>query len=233
MASIIATLKMNVNFAAFREPRGVMRILQFIFAICAFSTICGYDGQTTITACQSTPPKTKTVSFSYPFALSDLEVEITCDSPAAAAKTDSAKFFLDGDFSSDAQFFVASGVLAFLYCLGIVVVYALFEENYQNNTMLPLIDFLLTTVLAVLWLSSSAAWANSLSGIKSVTDPMYIQKIKCNNICTSVYTGSFSSLNISVLLGFLNFFLWASDLWFLYKETHWFKMRQEAGAGGV
>ena len=32
-------------------------------------------------------------------------------------------------------------------------------------------------------------------------------------------------LNIFQLLGFLNFFLWASNLWFVYKETHWFAGR--------
>jgi hypothetical protein len=31
------------------------------------------------------------------------------------------------------------------------------------------------------------------------------------------------------MLGFLNFFLWASDLWFLYKETPWFKLKQSTG----
>lgn len=33
------------------------------------------------------------------------------------------------------------------------------------------------------------------------------------------------------LLGYLNFFLWASDLWFLYKETLWFQNR--IGGGGA
>ena len=27
------------------------------------------------------------------------------------------------------------------------------------------------------------------------------------------------------MIGFLNFFLWTSDLWFLYKETVWFQNR--------
>ena len=27
----------------------------------------------------------------------------------------------------------------------------------------------------------------------------------------------------AVLLGFLNFFLWTSNLWYLYKETAWFR----------
>nr|CAD7446816.1 unnamed protein product [Timema bartmani] len=31
---------------------------------------------------------------------------------------------------------------------------------------------------------------------------------------------------LAKMLGFLNFFLWASDLWFLYKETSWFKLKQ-------
>ena len=27
----------------------------------------------------------------------------------------------------------------------------------------------------------------------------------------------------AVLLGFLNFFLWTANLWYLYKETAWFR----------
>lgn len=222
----------NVNVAAFREPRGVMRILQFIFAIVAFSTISGYTGESQLTACCNDAKTSYKISFSYPFRLSDIPVTILCPSPTTQGASTQKAFYMSGDFSSDAQFFVASGVLAFLYCIGIVVVYALFEEKYQSNSMLPLVDFLLTTVLAVLWLSSSAAWANSLTGIKGVTDPAFLTH-ESDGVCKSAWTNSFSSLNISVLLGFLNFFLWASDLWFLYKETHWFKMRQEGTGGGV
>lgn len=91
-------------------------------------------------------------------------------------------------------------------------------------------DFILTTVLAVFWLSSSAAWANGASALKTVTDANAISAL-CGHIL--VHTTSFSSLNISLLFGFLNFFLWASDLWFLYKETYWFKDRQQTVDGAV
>jgi hypothetical protein len=47
-------------------------------------------------------------------------------------------FYLIGDFSSDAQFFVATGVLSFLYCIGITVVYIMFDAMYQSNGLLPL-----------------------------------------------------------------------------------------------
>lgn len=94
-------------------------------------------------------------------------------------------------------------------------------------------DFMLTTILAIFWLSGSAAWSNGASGIKQVTDSVEIEKLCLAG--TKVYTSSFSRLNISLLIGYLNFFLWGSDLWFLYKETYWFKERQnqiQNGAGG-
>jgi len=132
---------------------------------------------------------------------------------------------LYGDFSSDAQFFVATGVLSFLYCIGIVVVYTMYDNNYQSNPLVPMADFILTVLLAVFWISGSAAWSNGISGLKSVTDPARVLKYSpCDKVlCAAVSSGSFSTLNVSAILGFLNFFLWASDLWFLYKETQWFK----------
>lgn len=81
---------------------------------------------------------------------------------------------------------------------------------------------MLTTVFAVLWLSSSAAWANSTSALKNVLDPSIAVRL-CNH-CLANNSG-FSGLHTSLLFGFLNFFLWASDLWFVYKETYWFQTR--------
>lgn len=91
---------------------------------------------------------------------------------------------------------------------------------------------MLTTILAIFWLSGSAAWANGTSALKTATDASTIQEL-CGKAIYSVYTSSFSRLNISLLFGFLNFFLWASDLWFLYKETYWFKERQQNNIDGA
>lgn len=103
-------------------------------------------------------------------------------------------------------------------------------------------DFILTAVLAIFWLAGAIAWSNGASALKTVTDAVAIQARCVGASKLSVYTSSFSRLNISLLFGYLNFFLWASDLWFLYKETHWFKERQQqndehgsvgAGVGGA
>jgi hypothetical protein len=55
-----------------------------------------------------------------------------------AVESKNISLHLIGDFSSDAQFFVATGVLSFLYCIGIIAVYVLFDAVYQSNGLLPL-----------------------------------------------------------------------------------------------
>lgn len=92
---------------------------------------------------------------------------------------------------------------------------------------------MLTTCLAIFWLSGSAAWSNGASALKSITDPIALSQA-CG-VGIYIKRSGFSRLNISLLFGYLNFFLWASDLWFLYKETYWFKERTQInsdGAGG-
>jgi hypothetical protein len=206
---------MDFNFSVFQEPRGVMRIIQFIFSICAFATTCNYVGSIDF-ECQENYRYT----YGYPYQIElskvmNLKLNTTCK----------PKVTIMADYSSDAKFFVATGVIAMLYSLAIALVYIKFDEMYKVNTKIPLADFVATVFIAILWLSSSASWANSLSGIKHVTDKDNMRwDNTANGTCTcGVSISSFSNLNISVVLGFLNFILWASDLWFLYKETVWFQ----------
>ena len=44
-------------------------------------------------------------------------------------------------------------------------------------------------------------------------------------------SGGFTGANSATLLGFLNFFLWTGNLWFLYKETAWFSGNRAGGEG--
>lgn len=206
---------MDLNFSVFQEPRGVMRVLHLVFSISAFAAISGFSGNIAF-KCDSE----FIYNYDYPFQLNlDQALDpmnATCNRTVSVI----------GDFSSDARFFVATGVLAMLYALAIIFVYAKFDKLYKTNNQVPLFDFVLTVIFAVLWLSSSAAWANGLSGLKHTTDPSVIEikdntKIPCSKC--GISTSGFSTLNISVVLGFLNFFLWAADLWFVYKETAWFQ----------
>jgi len=146
---------------------------------------------------------------------------------------------LASDFSSDAQFFVFTGVLSFLATMAIMVVYVFFSEIYfSESKMAPMIDFCFTVIVAIFWLSASAAWANGVINMKYAANPNDWLFTDDESICiknpnaTFQYTdvkdcsvefeGNYKKANVSIIVGFLNFFLWASNLWFLYKETSWF-----------
>lgn len=187
----------------------------------------------------------------YPFSFS----EKVCTSGPVGTEP----VYISADMSSDSQFFVATGVLSMLYCLFIIAVYGFVDQMYKDKPEFPMADFILTTLLAIFWLSGSAAWSNGTSSLKSMTDIDLVKHCSADYKNCEYMRTSFSSLNISLvshtlrltsgveclgqrwvrltlivspnalqLLGYLNFFLWASDLWFLYKETMWFQNR----AGG-
>ncbi|TNN25044.1 Synaptoporin [Liparis tanakae] len=89
-------------------------------------------------------------------------------------------------------------------------------------------DFVVTVVFSFLWLVSSSAWAKALSDVKTATDPEEVRLLvsACRvqaNKCGSVEVPRWSGLNTSVVFGFLNFVLWAGNIWFVFKETGWHK----------
>ena len=57
----------------------------------------------------------------------------------------------------------------------------------------------------------------SLCMLSQIDDMEQNMQVECSSSCSQFTEG-----NISVLLGFLNCFLWTTNLWFLYKETKWF-----------
>ncbi|KAL5282134.1 hypothetical protein ACFFRR_005402 [Megaselia abdita] len=173
-----------------------------VFSIVAFATTSGFS--VTLEG-QCTNGIKNSETFHYPFMISNKDI---CPNYPILLNV-----------SSDCQFFVATGVLSFLYCIFIIFIYLVKDELYQSRKELPMADFILTVILAVFWLSGSAAWSNGASQMKSITDVNLI-----SNACKGcTYTiGSFGKLNSSLIVGFLNFFLWTSNLWFIYKETIWF-----------
>ncbi|CAG0904844.1 unnamed protein product [Cyprideis torosa] len=210
-----------------KEPRGFIKCLQIFFAIIAFSIVVNYDGSFSIKAsCKDGGGPTE-VNFPlhYPFQFDHLSFAAKCRNTYLDAH-------MSGNFASDAKFFVFTGVLSMLLAAGVLVAYLLFDHVYQENRKLVIADFVLAVILAAFWLAGSSAWANGLSGISSVADPTeYIGTRNGNEFCSTAVVesctpgkeASFSSLTVSVLIGFINFILWSGNLWFLYKETPWFK----------
>ncbi|KAG8435860.1 hypothetical protein GDO86_007085 [Hymenochirus boettgeri] len=101
------------------------------------------------------------------------------------------------------QFFVTIAVFAFLYSLAATVVYIFYQNKYRENNRGPLIDFQIrfTDPDEVLLLISACKQPNH----------------KCSSVRGLCYVKS----QYLCVFGFLNFILWAGNIWFVFKETGW------------
>ncbi|XP_078544472.1 synaptophysin-like protein 1 [Lissotriton helveticus] len=199
------------------EPLGFIKI----FSIFSFATCGAYSGSTSINVTCQSNTKTLSASFGYPFRLNT--AQLAKSEPQFCNITWSI-FHLTGDYSSSAEFYVSVAVLAFLYCIGALVLYLGYMHSYRESTKLPMIDFVVTFIFAFFWLVSSSAWAKGLTDVKYSTSPSTILVSVAGNCtgarsCVAAEGPSLGSLNVSVVIGFLNLILWAGNAWFVFKET--------------
>ncbi|XP_034023402.1 synaptophysin-like protein 2a [Thalassophryne amazonica] len=205
----------NLDLGPLKEPLGFIRVLEWVFTIFAFATTGGYSGSTDFTVkCPGGQDTNVTAEFGYPFRLMTRPYQIpSCN------VTEPREAYLQGDYSSSAEFFVCVGVFGFLYCIGTLILYLGYQHIYRQTSRGPIVDLLVTAAFAFLWLVSSSAWAKGLTDIKIFTDPQHVV-MSCKNIsCLPGAYPSMGRLNASVIFGFLNMILWASNCWFIYKET--------------
>ncbi|XP_048356495.1 synaptophysin-like protein 1 [Sphaerodactylus townsendi] len=212
---------LQFNLGPAKEPLGFIKALEWFFAIFAFATCGGYSGTTKINVhCLKGENLTAKADFGYPFRLH--KVPFNFPDKKDCNGTATQPFVLVGDFSSSAQFFVTFAVFVFLYCIAALVVYLCFLHLYRGAGKLPMIDFIITVVVSFLWLVSTSAWAKGLTDIKTSTGAGLVDEFPyCNpGKCSFEDVRSLGSLNVSVVVGFLNLILWAGNAWFVYKETN-------------
>lgn len=133
-----------------------------LFGICAFATTSSFSSSLSILyACNgpSTPTpdiqkKTDEIQFSYPFewvlsrsvsfaailmiillSVFSLTKERIHRDPC---NTSTETLFLGGSYASSAEFFVAIGVLTFLYCLAALLIYIFLDKLYRSRDSVPL-----------------------------------------------------------------------------------------------
>ncbi|XP_072509179.1 synaptophysin-like protein 1 isoform X2 [Notamacropus eugenii] len=197
--------------------------LGMVASIFSFATCGGFKGKTSFkVSCSAPNPANGTVeaAFAYPFRLNQVSFHALQESLCGEKWS---TYFLIGDFSSSAQFYVTFAVLVFLYCIAALVLYIGYMNLYRESRKIPFIDFLITLIATFLWLVSTSAWAKALTDIKMTTGENLIGQIAlCNNKdinCSFDSVTSMGSLNVSVIFGFLNMILWGGNAWFVYKET--------------
>ncbi|XP_062996759.1 synaptophysin-like protein 1 [Elgaria multicarinata webbii] len=212
----------ELNLAPIKEPLGFIKILQWIFSIFAFATCGGYSGKTSLVVnCPKGNNETIEVKFAYPFRLNTASIGPPDIQKCNVSWTQA--YVLVGNYGSSAQFFVTFAVFVFLYCMAALGLYLCYFRLYRGAGKLPLLDFAVTVIISFLWLVSTSTWAKALTDIKVATGPNFVDELlPCKpspQICTFNDIRSMGSLNVSVVIGFLNLILWAGNAWFVYKET--------------
>jgi len=226
-------LMANMNKEVLKQPRGFIKLVQWVASIICFASIAGWEDSFSVeVGCGMNQKSQKvTVEFEYPFELDLVTLkEPICKEWPASGGTPEGLDPIDfmAHEAGTSQLFVFVGVISFLYCIGVTVFYVFFDQIYTNNDQAPIGDFGIHAAVGFLWFVSTIAWATSLTEIKYYTNPdEYALKLihECTQpwgSCKSLEYPSYASLNISVIMGFLNMFLWWTNLWFIYKETKWF-----------
>lgn len=222
-------MRNNPNYDVVKEPRGFIKCLEIFLAIFAFSCATGYRGEFSFHQTYKTGNLTQSHivegSFKYPF------------NDAINLKM----FSINGSYSdvlvniserSSTEFFVVVGVFCFLYSLVVLIYYILFEPETTtpptSTLNPPVIDFVAGGFWAFFWFVSACAQAAATSSIKDATNAEDIMsRVQyCTGAgfsCTIYKPAKYATLTISILLGFLNVFVWAGNMWFLWKETPWHK----------
>lgn len=222
LPSKILVREMAFYFGIFKEPRGLIRLLQFIFAIFAFATACNGGSDLKI----GTNDRTDRVSasWSYPYNLQDTPINTDL-----SKKQDQLSKY--NSIKPSAEFFVFTGVTSMLLTLALLLIYVLFDRQYRNDERLPMIDFVLTLIWTIFWIAGSSAWGQGVSDLRTQTDIQRVTELVdgCKNgttdNCSDYESGTYANVTVSVIFGFLNFLFWIASVWFVYKETRFFKSR--------
>eukprot|EP00794_Sanderia_malayensis_P006376 gene6376-7113_t len=211
-------------------------------AIFAFATCTGFRGNIELEQNCNNTLLHAAATFQYPFNAA-LDV-IVRECPDTSFKIGDLKSFLiPVGYKSSAEYFVVIGVFCFLYCIGILAYYIMFEPDQSTSSTAPspfsppVIDFVISVVFVVFWFTSAIAFAVAVTGIKKATNIEniigkipYCNFVKTKRSCTPTVSGNYATLDISALLGFLNVFVWCGNLWFLYKETPWHAAKNRSAA---
>ncbi|CAF0952696.1 unnamed protein product [Rotaria sordida] len=209
---------MAFYFGILKEPRGLIRLLQFIFAIFAFATAC--NGSSYLYIKKGSDDKAVSISWSYPYNLQDTQININFNATQNPLSSSNG-------IKPSAEFFVFTGVTSMLLSLAFLVLYVVTDRLYRYDERIPIIDFILIIIWAIFWIAGSSAWAQGVSSIRSQTSFNYVYTLvpECavDPKCEENESGTYANITVSVIFGFLNFLLWLGSMWFVYKETKFFK----------
>ena len=192
-----------LNLKAVLEPKGIIRSVEFLTAILAFTTCCGYTGSGSFqVVCPGITNLPVSFSFSYPFRLTE-DIRFS-DNVCANVNNKNQTVSSPTQSESASQFFVFVGVWSFLTCIASVILYVFFDAHIQVRSWMPKVDFIHSLVIVFLWLIATSAWLRSLNDMKTEVDSERFMMLQptCKVLtdkCQVTSNVDFTTLNASIV----------------------------------
>ncbi|KAI6181179.1 Cytochrome b-c1 complex subunit Rieske, mitochondrial [Aphelenchoides besseyi] len=136
--------------------------------------------------------------------------------------------------SSASRFFGFVALVSIVFVIVMLFVYLCKWGVYAGDDRVPKLDLIITLVIAVGWFLATWIWWGATNGLEDATDPNHVRdKFKKLRFCDSTkedcdfYSyAAYAPLTVSIIAGFACLILFGTNVWFVYKETSWFRERQ-------
>jgi hypothetical protein len=107
---------------------------------------------------------------------------------------------------------------------------------YAGDDRVPKLDLIITCIIGIWWCVATWIWWRATNDLERVTDKNTIaNRFKAGDFCGKNFWdkcdfesyAAYSTLTVSVIAGFGCMILWAANIYYVYKETTWFKDRSK------
>jgi len=212
----------DLNVDQLKLPLGFIKIPQLVLAVIAFTARSGWQFAVKY-KCNGEFVSTNVGSFDLSGTFKK------CDGTLERVLT--------ADHSTAASFFGLIAILSIIYVLIAIYVYLFKWGVYAGDERIPKIDLIITCILAIWWFLATWIWWRATNQLEHDTEPKSVsQRFKAAKFCgpndkdfdNCDFTSyaDYATLTVSVIAGFGCLLLWASNIYFAFKETSWFGQRK-------
>nr|CAD2184161.1 unnamed protein product [Meloidogyne enterolobii] len=217
----------RIDFEQLKMPIGFIRLLEAVFCLIVFAAFHGWQFDLDI-KCGPPTKKNQTERATYEYH----SLDISGYKVHRCNDSDTEVFLFKDDFGSGTDFYSYLIPLSLFLTTGMLLFYIFSYGVYASDDRLPILDLTVTALLAVFWMFGTLFFSISARRIEEATKPENVNATlaaidicggrKCEYTSYSVH----ATLAIASLAGVGLFILFTGNIWYIYKETPYFRNRQ-------
>lgn len=223
---------MEVHWKAPLQTKGFLKIIEFFIALLALALVAGFSTSTTADCRFAGTEVNVTAAFSASYPFGEYSITTTAHHFVGAIPSNVTQSrLLDPSIMQTAQFFVVWGSFTMIYSVVAILVYMFITANEQLEKVFDFLvycDLVFHIVWVVCWFIASVEWA---VGYHRLRGELYGVVQSFGSQCSNIVEGLYVQAAIAVVFGFLLFFLWAVNIfWVVIDTSIYIRWRRSRGA---